>query len=141
MVAAAAVETNTTAIADHETRIGTAEGAIADIQAIVATGDDSNAKLREAISGIQAIVSTGADSNAKLREELTRVAGLVDDEETGLAAAKEVADAALAQAGQNATDIAAIAGDYVKASDLVNDVYIFQCGTSDTNFHVVPAKN
>ena len=56
-------------------------------------------------------------------------------------AAKEVADAALAQAGQNATDIAAIAGDYVKASDLVNDVYIFQCGTSDTNFHVVPAKN
>ena len=99
------------------TRVGTAEGAITDIQGIVKTGDDSNANLRSAITELQGIVKTGADANATLRSDLTEARG--------------VADGAASKAGENAGKIAAIEADYLKAAD----VYVFNCGTSTTVVH------
>ena len=120
-------------------RLDTAESEIDALQAIVsADGGNSNAKLREDITDLQTLTGDAAKGNEALHTELSRVAGLVDNTTTGLAATKAIAD-------QNKTDIGifngkvtAIENDYVKASDLVGDLYVFNCGTATTVTHVVP---
>jgi chromosome segregation ATPase len=113
-----------------EGRMDTAEGAISDIQVIIASGDGKT--IRDDVTALQAIVETGADRNAKLREDLTALSEAVEDEETGLAATKAIAEAAAKQAETNAGDISAIKADYVSysATNLMagEDIIIFNCG-------------
>lgn len=118
-------------VAALETRMGTAEGEIDALQAIVQTGDDTNAKLREAITDLQGIVKTGADANATLRSDLSTLKGVVEHGTTGLAKTKEIADGAASKAAENAGKIAAIEADYLTAAD----EYIFNCGSSTTVIH------
>ena len=127
---------NAAAISALDTRVGTAESDIDALEAIVKTGDDSNANLRTAITDLQSIVKTGADANATLRSDLTTVsnnlttlAGIVNNETTGLAATKVIADRADAKSIDNANRIKAIENDYLKGADN----YIFYCGSSSVN--------
>lgn len=107
-------------------RVGTAEGDIDALEAIVKTGADKNEALREAITELQGIVKTGADANATLGLEIDAVADKVNDPNTGLAKTKEIADGAAQKASDNAEAISAIQADYLKASDW----FIIDCGTS-----------
>lgn len=114
------------------------EGGYADrieaLEGIVVDGDDANSKLRSDITDLQTLTGDASKGNEALYNEISRVAGIVEDANTGLAKTKEVADGAASLAGTNATKIAAIESDYLKAAD----EYIFNCGTSTTIVHVVP---
>lgn len=118
------------AVAALEPRVEQAEKDIDDLQAIVSTGDNSNAKLREAITDLETLVEDGAKGNEALYTEVTRVAGLVDNKDTGLVATNTAATDAQ-------TRVAAIEADYLKAAD----AYIFNCGSSTTVTHVATAAN
>jgi hypothetical protein len=121
-------------------RVDTAEADIDALEAIVVSGDDSNDKLRTAITSLQELTSDASKGNAKLRSDLDELAGKVNDTTTGLAATKTIADNAADQAETNRVAIAAITEDYVKASDLIGDFYIFNCGTATTVNHVMPTE-
>lgn len=123
----------TTDIAALDTRVGNAETAITNLQTLT-SGADGNANLRKDITALQTLTG-GANGNAKLREDLTALSNTVTDSATGLAATKAIADEANARSKTNATNIQAIADDYVKATDLVNDEYIFNCGSSSLIIH------
>jgi uncharacterized coiled-coil protein SlyX len=124
-----AVDAKVTAL---DTRVGTAEGEIDALQAIVsAEGGNSNAQLRADITALQELTSDATKGNAALQTELARVAGLVDNTTTGLAATKAIAD-------KNKTDIEdldsrveAIEGDYLKQEDL----FIINCGSATSVVH------
>ncbi len=135
-VTKALATTNEAAISALTSRVGTAEGNITTLQGIVATGNDSNAKLREAITDLQGIVKTGADANAALRSDLTTLQGVVNHATTGLAATKAIADEAKSDAEDAQGRVAAIEADYLKAAD----AYIFNCGTSTTIIHEQSAE-
>lgn len=126
-------DTNATAtnaqarVAAVEPRIEQAEKDIDALEAIVKTGENTNAQLRADIEALEAIVVTGADANATLGGEIDAIAAKVNHETTGLAATKKIAD-------DNAADIAEIKTEYLKASD----VYVFNCGSSTTVTHTVP---
>lgn len=114
-------------------RVTVAEADIDALEAIVVTGNDSNAKLRTAIGDLEAIVVSGNDSNAKLRTEIGRVAALIETENTGLAA--KVTDHASRLV--NVEDaVGTIQEDYLKMEDL----FIIDCGSSTVNTHVRPAQ-
>ena len=130
-----AVDANDEAIADLDDRMSTAEGHITTLQGIVSTGDDSNDKLRAAITELQGIV-TGADANATLRTDLKALADIVNNETTGLAATKAIADEALADAEEALERVAAIEADYLKAAD----EFIINCGSSSEVVHVKAAQ-
>lgn len=114
-------------VAAVEPRIEQAEKDIDALEAIVKTGENTNAQLRADIEALEAIIVTGADANATLGGEIDAIAAKVNHETTGLAATKKIAD-------DNAADIAEIKADYLKASD----VYVFNCGSSTTVTHTVP---
>lgn len=130
-VTKALATTNEAAIAALDGRMDTAENDIDAIQAIVSTGNDSNAKLRKAITDLQTLTGDDAKGNEALHNELTRVAGLVDNTTTGLAATKAIADEAKTDAEDAQSRVAAIEGDYLKAAD----EYIFNCGSSTKVVH------
>lgn len=118
-----------------------AEEAIEALQNVVEKGDNTNAKLREAITELQGIVKTGADNNDALGKEIDAVVAKVDDGTNGLVATKTIADRAEAKADENAGDIDAIEGDYMRIgtdNKLYKgkagvDVIVFNCGTATTN--------
>ena len=118
-----------------------AEEAIDALEDIVVTGDNTNVKLREAITELQGIVKTGADNNDALGKEIDAVVAKVDDGTNGLVATKAIADRAEAKADENAGDIDAIEGDYMRIgtdNKLYKgkagvDVIVFNCGTATTN--------
>ena len=127
-------------LANLTTRVTTAEGDIDALEAIVKTGDDTNAKLREAITELQGIVKTGADANATLGGEIDALANKVNDETTGLAATKAIADEAKSDAEDAQSRVAAIEADYVRigtdnklyGGKSGTDVIIFDCGSALT---------
>jgi hypothetical protein len=124
------------------TRVGAAETNITNIQAIVsdAAENDTVGKLRTDVNALKTLTDDAAKGNVALYDELTRVAGLVDDETTGLAATKAIADEALGKANENATDIGNIQTsltNYVQEADLL----IFQCGDSKSVDHTKPSNN
>lgn len=120
----AIADTNKADLAALTTRVGTAEGEIDALQAIVsAEGGNSNAQLREDITALQTL--TG--ENGAIRSEIA------DAKQAGTDAAAAVDTLANGQVATNKTNIeghetriAAIEGDYLKATD----VYIFNCGSS-----------
>ena len=129
------IGTNASNIADLTGRVTTVEGNITTLQGIVSTGDDSNANLRSAITSLQTL--TGADG--AIRQEIAAAKKAGDD------AAAAVTALTNGQVATNKTNIegldsrlTAVENDYVKASDLVGDYYIFNCGSSTTVTHVVP---
>lgn len=132
------------AAVDAQTRVeaveafqASAENDIAALKEIVsAEGGNSNAQLRADIEELQGIVKTGADANEALGLEIDDIAALVNNEATGLAATKAVADAAKELAEDNESKIAAIEDDYLKAAD----AYIFNCGSATEVVHVAPAN-
>jgi hypothetical protein len=124
-----------TRVAAVEGRMTTAETNITNLQNIVSNGNNTNAKLRDDITELQGIVKTGADANVTLRADLKSLQDVVNHSSTGLAATKAIADEAKADAEDAQTRVAAIEADYVKATDLVNDHYIFNCGSSTTVVH------
>lgn len=91
------------------------------LKAIVETGDNSNAKLRQDIGTIQSIVN-GTNGNAALAGRIKAVEDAVNHADTGLNALNTTVS-------DHASRIAAIESDYLKAADQI----IFQCGTSSTN--------
>ena len=121
----------TTDIAALTTRMGTAESDIDALQAIVSSGDNTNAKLREDITALQTL--TG--ENGAIRSEIA------DAKKAGTDAAQAVADLTNGQVKTNKeniedheTRIAAIEADYLKQADL----FIINCGTSTTVTHEQP---
>jgi hypothetical protein len=118
-------------------RIPVAEGKITALEGIVSTGDDANSKLRSAITTLQTLTGHSAHGNEALYGELTRVAGIVDNTTNGVAATYAIADKNKTDIGTLNGKVAAIEGDYLKATDFVNDSYIFNCGSSTVNTHVV----
>ena len=110
-------------------RVSTNEGAIADIKAIVSTGNDSNAKLRSAITDLQTLTGT----SGAIRQEIAAAKKAGDD------AAAAVVALTNGQVKTNkegiadlVTRVSAIEGDYLQAAD----EFILQCGTSTTVVHV-----
>lgn len=120
-------------------RIKAAENAIDALELVVNDASKGNDKLRTDVNALQTLTSDAAKGNAALYTELTRVAGLVDNSTTGLAATKAIADEAKSDAEDAQARVAAIENDYVKASDLVGDFYIFNCGSSTKVTHEAPA--
>lgn len=110
---------------------------VADLKQVVVNGNDNNTKLREDITELQGIVKTGADNNDALGKEIDAVATKVNDETTGLAATKAIAD-------QNKLDIAELASaGFIKLTDFLAGEFVFNCGTADTVVHTdtsIPAK-
>ena len=123
--AATTAATAASDLAALTTRVGTAEGEIDALQAIV-SGEDGNVALGAEIDALAAIVGDEAKGNEALATELGRVAGLVDNTTTGLAATKAVADEALTKAKDAQSRVAAIEGDYLKEADW----FVIDCGTS-----------
>lgn len=128
-------EANETAIGTNTTNIGTNTQDIADIKAIVVDGDDANEKLRADIDAVAALIN-GGDDAAGIRAELTALQEVVDDEATGLAATKKVADDAAAEASANSGRLDTIEADYLKAAD----EFIINCGSATTVVHVKPTQ-
>ena len=126
----AAIEHETTGLAAIKT---IADTATTDLAALTGRVEDNE----DAIAALQGIVVNGDNSNDKLRNDLAALTGIVSNETTGLAATKAIADAAKQAAADNAADIAAIQGDYLKSADL----FIFNCGTSTEVVHTAPAGN
>lgn len=120
-----------TRVAAVEPKLEQAEKDIDALEAIVSTGDDANSKLRTDITELQGIVKTGADANATLRSDLKALQDAVNNETTGLAATKDIADEAKSDAENAQSRVAAIEADYLKGGDL----YIFNCGSSTVNVH------
>ena len=125
------------AITGDNGRIAVAEGKITTLEGIVSTGDDANSKLRSAITTLQTLTGHSAHGNVALYNEVTRVAGIVDNTTSGVAATYAIADKNKTDIGTLNGKVAAIEGDYLKATDFVNDSYIFNCGSSTVNTHVV----
>lgn len=98
-------------------KVEQAEKDIDALEAIVKTGENTNAQLRADIEALEAIVVTGADANATLGGEIDAIAAKVNDEETGLTVTNTTATDAVRR-------VAAIEADYLKAAD----TYIFNCG-------------
>jgi len=103
-----AEDANALAIA-NDGRLDTAEANIDALEAIVKTGANTNAALREAITELQGIVKTGDDANSALRTDLTNLgkdlsdlATAINDENSGLAKTNEIADNAASLAAENA---------------------------------------
>ena len=120
---------------NNASRLDTAEGKITTLQGIVETGADSNANLRSAITDLQTLTGT----TGAIRQEIA------DAKKAGTDAAAAVTALAEGQVATNKTNIealdgrvTAIANDYVKATDLVNDLYIFNCGSSTVATHEAP---
>jgi FtsZ-binding cell division protein ZapB len=111
-------------------RVKAAEDAIDALELIVNDTSKGNDQLRTDVNALQTLTGDAAKGNEALYTEVTRVAGLVDNTTTGLAATKKIAD-------DNATAIAEIKADYLKASD----VYVFKCGSSTTVTYTVPTEN
>lgn len=109
-------------------RVATAESDIDALEAIVKTGDDNNAKLRSDITSLQSLTGDTNKGNEKLRSDLDTLAGIVNHTTTGLAATKAIADDAV-------TRVAAIEADYLTSID----EFIFDCGSSTTKIHTMPA--
>lgn len=125
-----------TRVAAVEPKVEQAEKDIDALEAIVKTGDDSNANLRSAITDLQTLTGDANKGNEKLRSDLDTLAGVVNNETTGLAATKAIADQNKTDIGTLNGKVAAIEGDYLKAADY----YVFNCGTSNTVTHVVSAE-
>ena len=105
----------------------------ADLQAaaaIVTTGDNSNAKLREDVDAVADIVTDAAKGNNKLYTDLAALTGKVDHTTTGLAATYNLATA-------NQGRIASLEENTVKYADQL----ILQCGDSDSNVFTIAATN
>ena len=120
-----ATESTLTAL---DARVDTAESEIDAIQVTVNTGANANATLRTDITSLQTLTGDANKGNEKLRSDLTTLQNIVNNELTGLAATKTIADAAKAQAEANASAISDISADYLKAAD----GYILTCGTATT---------
>lgn len=134
-------------IADLTTTVSGTNGLATRIGALETTVDTQTTGLKDRmtaaegkIQSLQTLTGDSAKGNEALHTELTRVAEMVDNTTTGLAATKTIADRADAKSIDNASRIKAIEDDYVKATDLVNDCYIFNCGTATTVTHVAPTK-
>ena len=135
-VTKALATTNEAAIAAIDERVEAAEGEIDTLQAIVDSGNSKT--IRDDVTALQTLTA-GFDGTIKTAVDAAKKAG--DD------AAQAVVDLAAGQVATNKSDITKIDGrvtaienDYVKASDLINDFYIFNCGSSTTVTHVAPAK-
>lgn len=114
-------------VASLSSRMATAEGEIDALQDIVSgSGGNSNAQLRADITELQGIVKTGADANATLGGEIDNLAATVNDETTGLAATKAIADKNKTDIATNTSDISAIKADYIRSTDML----IFDCGSA-----------
>ena len=131
-VTKALATTNEAAIEALDARVETAEGEIDVLQGIVNSGEGKT--IRDDVTALQTLTGDASKGNEALRSELTTLQGIVNDETTGLAATKKIAD-------QNKTDIGlldgrvtAIESDYLKAAD----VYVFNCGSSTAVVHEQP---
>ena len=131
-VTKALATTNEAAIEALDARVETAEGEIDVLQGIVNSGEGKT--IRDDVTALQTLTGDASKGNEALRSELTTLQGIVNNETTGLAATKAIAD-------QNKTDIGlldgrvtAIEGDYLKAAD----VYVFNCGSSTAVVHEQP---
>lgn len=134
-VTKALATTNEAAISALDTRVGTAEGDIDDLEAEVFTGADSNANLRSAITDLQTLTGDASKGNEALRSELTTLQGVVNHTTTGLAATKAIADEAKSDAEDAQSRVAAIEADYLKEADL----FIINCGSSTKVTHTSEA--
>ena len=123
--------------AENSGRIDAAVANITTLQGIVETGADSNANLRSDITNLQALTGGFAEGETKgaIKTAIEQAQKTADD-----AAAAIVALSTEVTNNKNAIEsrVAAIEGDYVKASDLVNDYYIFNCGSSTAVTHEAP---
>lgn len=133
--AATTAATAASDLAALTTRVGTAEGEIDALQAIVG-GEDGNVALGAEIDALAAIVN-GEDGNVALGDEIDALAAKVNDGATGLVATKAIADEALTKAKDAQSRVAAIESDYLKAEDL----FIIDCGTASTVTHEMPKSN
>jgi hypothetical protein len=110
-------------------RIAVAEGNITTLQGIVNSG--AGKTIRDDVTALQTLTGDASKGNEALRSELTTLQGIVNNETTGLAATKAIADAAKKTSEDNDAAIKVIQADYLKAADQ----YIFNCGSSTTVVH------
>jgi hypothetical protein len=144
------------AIAGVKTTAERADAKSIDNGNILATLTGDNGRVTVAEGKITALENTVGNSTSGLVKSVADLVALTGDNgaiRQEIAAAKKAGDDAAAAVtaltnGQVATNktniegldsrITAVENDYVKASDLVEDFYIFNCGSSTTVTHVVP---
>ena len=114
--------------------VATASGKITTIETLINDASKGNEKLRTDIDALQVLTGDASKGNEKLRSDLTTIMNAVNDEATGLAATKAIAD-------QNKSDISTLNGkvatiesDYLKEAD----EFIFSCGSSSEVTYTLP---
>lgn len=116
-----------TRVAAVEVRMTDAEGNITTLQNIVSGYTDAGS-VKAAIDAAANAASVADGKAVAAQQAADKAQGEVDALETVVAGVKTTAEDAQ-------TRVAAIEADYVKATDLVNDYYIFNCGSSTTVVH------
>jgi hypothetical protein len=118
-----------------ETLTGTS-GRIAALETIVDSGEGKT--IRDDVTALKALTGDANKGNEALYTKLNGVADLVENEETGLAATKVIADRADAAASANDERLDAIEADYIRigTDDKMyggksgQDYIIFDCGSA-----------
>jgi hypothetical protein len=120
----ATVEANTAAVSTLTPKVETLSADVADLQAIITTGNNTNIKLREDITALQTLTNDSVSGNSALRSDLNKVQVTLSEYAGSISDARAVADNAL-------TRIEAIESDYLTSTD----EFIFLCGTSTEITH------
>lgn len=117
---------------DFEQRVAAVEAAasdnaddIADLLKVT-SGYTAEGAIKTAIEAAAELGQKGIDDAKAAQDTADAVKAAVEHETTGLAATKDIADAAKSASETNASDIADIKADYLKAADW----FIIDCGTS-----------